>query len=277
MALRAEYTTVTELRSTYLGATGTSDDALLLDMIRAISRDIDDLSQKQHYPSVETRYFDVPEDGSRQLDLDKLLLAVTTLTNGDGTVIAASEYNPLPRNQTPYYALRLKENTTNWWTTDGGGNRESVIALAGIWGHHRDYANAWEDTSGALAAAISSAGAATFTVTTGTVKAGYLLKIDSEYLYASSVSVGASDIVTVVRGVNGSTPATHLISAPVYRWTPGAAIELLCRQAAAATYKLRDNPSGEAISIDGNTFHTPRDVRPWLEKQLRAMGLLPLL
>ena len=271
MTLRAEYCTVQDLRSTYLGAERTADDVLLLDMVRAVCRDMDDLSVKRHFPRVETRYFDVPSD--RELDLDDWLLAVTTLTNGDAAAIASSEYNLHPKNQTPYRALRLKAGSDVAWEPDSDGNTESVIALAGVWGYHRDYAHAWETLitlSGAL-----TADATTLTLAASGGKGGELWRIDSEYLYAGAVLDTAAS--ALVRGVNGSTASVHSDGATIYRWSVPANLELLCRQAAAATYKLRDNPSGEAVSIDGHTFHTPRDVRPWLAKQLAAMGYVPLI
>lgn len=295
MTLRGEYTTVADLRATYLKSNQVTDDVLLLDMIRAVSRDIDRLSVKRFYPRIETRYLDPPflsaqalVDGDargyplpryRELALDVgedgWLLAVTTLANGDGTSIASSKYNLVPKNSTPYYAIKLKQAADVSWEPDSDGNYEQVIALTGVWGYHNDYAHAWEDTLGTVQNATEiTAGGTSLLVQTGKVKAGYLLKIGTEYLYVSALTVAATDTATVVRGVNGSTAAAHANGTAISRWAVSAELELLCRQAAAATYKLRDNPSGETVSIDGNSFHTPRDVRPWLQKQLDALGLV---
>lgn len=268
MTIRAEYTTVTDLRSTYLGATGTGDDALLLDMVRAVSRDMDALSVKHHHPRIQTRYFDVPAD--RQLDFDGVwLLALSSLANGDGAAITGTDYALQPRNGPPYHALRLKESASVVWTPDSEGNYEGVVAVAGTWGFHRDYEHAWEvltTLSGSLTDAATS-----LTLAAAGGKGGELWKIDSELIYAGAVTTTAAS--SLLRGVNGSTAAAHSNGATIYRWAVGADLELLARQAAAATYKLRENPSGEQVTIDGHTFHTPRDVRPWLAKQLALMGL----
>lgn len=271
MTVRGEYTTVGDLRATYLGATGTGDDALLLDMIRATSRDMDDLTQKRYYPLIETRYFGVPQ--GRELALDAYLLAVTTLTNGDGTLLTGSDYNLSPRNQSPYDAIKLKQSSAVAWAGDGEGNTDDAIALAGVWGHHRNYAHAWEVLTTLSGDITDSVAALTLSASGG--KGGELWKIDSEYIYAGAVTTTAAS--ALLRGVNGSTAAAHTSGATIYRWAVGDSLALLCRQATAATYKLRDNPSGEQLSIDGHTFYTPRDVRPWLETQLGKMGLRPLL
>jgi len=272
MTIRAEYCTVTELRATYLKATGTGDDVLLLGMIRAISRDIDDLTVKRHHPRLETRYFSLPYDG--QLDFgENWLLGVTTLTNGDGDAIASTDYNLQPRNDTPYHALRLKDSSSVVWAPDADGNVDDVIALAGVWGFHRDYAHAWE-TLTTLAAPGLTDSATSATLTAAGAQGGELWKIDSEYIYAGAVTTTAA--TALLRGVNGSTAAAHIAGATIYRWAVGDSLSLLCKQAAAATYKLRDNPSGEAVSIDGHEFRTPRDVRPWLLKQMQLMGLVAL-
>lgn len=273
MTIRAEYTTVKELRESYLGATQTTDDALILQMIRAASKMVNDIASKPFFPWLETRYFDVPPD--RELDFGgDWLLSCTTLTNGAAGTIASTDYNLVPRNSAAHYALRLTETSGNIWQPDTSGNYENAIAVLGVWGYVAPDCNQWLDTSAVLTAAISSTSATTFTCTTGLIKAGYLLKIDSEYFYAVSVSTGATDTVTVERAVNGSTAATHAISTAIYRWTPGEAIEQITRTVAAAMYKQKSNPVGETINIDGQAFATVRDVSAYVRAQLSALGLM---
>ena len=272
MTIRAEYTTVNELRASYLGATQTTDDALILQMIRATSRMIDGAAQKVFFPQVATRYFDIPN--SRELDFDEWALSVTTLTNGAGGTITSANYNLIPKNSAAYYGLALTQTQGAIWQPDTSGNTENAIAVLGVWGYAPQDSNQFVATGGTLAAAITSTSATTFTATTGTIKAGYLLQIDSEYLYASAVTTGASDTVTVERGVNGSTAATHLISTAISRWTPGEMIEQICRAGAAAMYKQKSNPVGESVMIDGQTFATVRDVSAYIRAQLAAMGLM---
>lgn len=90
-----------------------------------------------------TRYLDAPaSDSDRSLDgplyvlfLDGDLCQITSVVNGDGTTIASSSYVTEPRVRTPYYALRLKSNTSagTVWTYDT--SPEGAIAITGRWAY----------------------------------------------------------------------------------------------------------------------------------------------
>ena len=256
MAWYADYTTVNAVRSTYRGTTATGQDTLFTDLIRSTSRDVEAACGGRRFaPRIDTLRFDYP-GGDRQLDFDDDLLALTTLTNGDANAIAATNYNLLPYSGPPYYALRLKESSTDVWELDSSGNSERVISVLGVWGWHPLYADVWLSTGATLAEAITTTTATTFTCTTGILVAGDLIQIDSEWMHVSSVSTGASDTATVVRGVNGSTAATHLISTAISRWH-FPTLEMIVRQAVSAYERLKNNPVGETINVDGQTFQTP--------------------
>lgn len=288
MPTYGEYTTVNAVRAQYLASTQTTDDAQVLDFIRAASKAMDNACNRHFYPLIETRYFDVPGGGGLPVDMfdnmkgggfrlpltfDEDLLEVTTLTNGDGTTIASNQYLLDPYNHTPYYQLKIKRSSSVAWMVNTDGDFERVVSVLGVWGFHEDYGNAWVSTT-TLSAAIVSTSATTTTVPTGTIYAGQLLKIDSEYIYCSAVSTGATDTLTIVRGVNGSTAATHLISAPVYVWNVGEHIANICKRAAAGLYKIKSNPVGDEVVIDGQSFLTPRDIDAFIWKQVRAIGLV---
>lgn len=274
MSYYNELTTVNDVRSAYLSITGSGDDNLMRDLIRAVSMDIERAAQRSFVPRIQTRYYDYLRDvEGAALWLDADLLAVTTLTNGDSATIASNKYTFEPRNATPYFGLRLLNSGGVYWTYST--DNENAVTVLGVWGYHTDYANAWQDTGATLAAAISSTSATTFSCTTGLIKAGMLLKIDSEYFYVSSVSVSSSDTVTCVRGANGSTAATHLISTALSVWTPQADVVQLAREASAARYRLRENPLAESfVMLDGTTVSTPKDVSAYIEKRVAAMGLV---
>ena len=108
------------------------DDAFIEMMIEAASRYIDAQTGRTFYARTETRYYDVPS--GRTLLFDDDLLTITALTNGDDNTIAATEYNFLPRNVTPYYGLRLTASTSTYFQQDSSGNVEDVISVAGTWG-----------------------------------------------------------------------------------------------------------------------------------------------
>lgn len=110
-----------------------TDDTVIEDLITDASRLIDNIANRTFYLRTETHYFDQP--AGRQIMLDDDLLAVTTLTNGNSTVIAAANYILLERGRLPYWGLRLKEYSTVAWAPDSSGNTEQVVSLLGSWGY----------------------------------------------------------------------------------------------------------------------------------------------
>jgi hypothetical protein len=81
-----------------------------------------------------TRYFDAVRDVSeRSLFLDAPLCAVTSVTNGDGSVIASTKYTTEPRNSTPWHTLRLKGNAGVAWSYTS--TPEDAIVIVGKWAY----------------------------------------------------------------------------------------------------------------------------------------------
>jgi hypothetical protein len=86
----------------------------------------------------ETRLVDCPEPGERVLPLWDVgdLASITTVTNGDGAIIAATEFVTRPRRGTPFYALELKSGSATSWTY--ADSPEGAISIAGRWGYSLD-------------------------------------------------------------------------------------------------------------------------------------------
>lgn len=267
MAIYADYTTIDALRADYLAASETTQDDLLRSLIRAASRDIDAAASRECYPRIETRYYDTPVGASLRLDAD--LLALTTITNGDGVAIASADYKLYPLNEDVKNEVRLLPSSGDTWETDSSGNSEGAIAVTGIWGYHVRYGSAWANVGAVLTAAVTTTTGTSLSVTPSVLHSGDLLKIDSEYLYASVVAGSA----TVVRAVNGATATTHTTSAIVYRWT-FEEVEQVCKESAVAYYRLRNNPVGESVNVGGVAFSTPKDVRQHIARQVSALELV---
>jgi len=134
MAISNGYATLAEYKAYAIpdNTADATDDAVIEDFIEAASRDIDTATGRTFYARTETRKYDVPV--GRELKFDDDLLTVTTLTNGDDNTIASTEYNLLPANVSPKYALKLKEGSTTVWANDSSSNTEQVIDVAGTWG-----------------------------------------------------------------------------------------------------------------------------------------------
>ena len=68
------------------------------------------------------------------LELDDDLLTVGKLTNGDGTEITAGDYLTKPYNESPKYAVKIKDVSTVTFEFDSTTNGEKAISLSGSWG-----------------------------------------------------------------------------------------------------------------------------------------------
>jgi hypothetical protein len=133
MAIVNGYTTLADFKLyERITTTDANDDAVIEDIIEAASRYIDQETRRTFYARTETKYYSTPS--GRELELDDDLLTVTTLTNGDGSAIAAGNYFLWPRNSAPYSRIVLKQSASVSFGTDANGNSEYVIPVVGTWG-----------------------------------------------------------------------------------------------------------------------------------------------
>jgi hypothetical protein len=131
------YCTITDVRE-YLGVELLDDDVLIQSLIDTAQAWIDTYCHRTFEASVdETRYVDASGDHLRGnvLYIDHVgeLCSITSVVNGDGTTVDASDYVTTPRGKTPFYAIRLKTMApTLWrWTDDW----EDAIAITGRWAY----------------------------------------------------------------------------------------------------------------------------------------------
>lgn len=122
----------------YLGNTTNSDDALLAALLARAQKAIDSHTRRTFEASADsTKYFDCapPYVHGRYLHVSEVgdLCAITTITNGNGSTVAASAYVLEPRNGTPYRAIKLKDNSTISWTYSS--TPENAISIAGKWAY----------------------------------------------------------------------------------------------------------------------------------------------
>lgn len=110
-----------------------TDDVFIERLIERCSREFDGDTGQWFYSEQATRYYDTPR--GRCLELDAPLLGVTTVTNGDNTNVAATEYKLYPLNGINKSEIRLKQSSSTAWQTDGSGDSEGVITVRGEWGY----------------------------------------------------------------------------------------------------------------------------------------------
>lgn len=132
------YITVDELKD-YLKIGDDEDDALLAALISSAESIFEgpDMTGRAFEASADTtRNFDAYADtDGYTLWLDEDLCAITSITNGDGDVLTTAEYTTQPRNETPYYAIKLLASSGLTWETDSNGDPEDAIAIVGRWAY----------------------------------------------------------------------------------------------------------------------------------------------
>jgi len=298
------YATLTQVRA-YLGlaATETSDDTRLTTFIREASAFVDQYCIRRFDVRQETRKYDYPirkasvfgvysadewvslanaaGDLSRgTLRMDDDLLSVTTLTNGDATVIASASYVLEPPNEYPKHLIRLLASSGVAWQLNASGDREQVISVAGLWGYHENYSAAWCDSLDTVRDNPLTAAATTLTVADadGTAEdldaprfqAGQMIRVESEYLSVISVNATANTLV-VKRAVNGSTAAAHAQGVAITLYRPMETVKDAVVRLAVWKYRQKDaNVFDKTTILQTGIAITPSAVPPDVLEKLPA-------
>lgn len=190
------------------------------------------------------------------------LLGLTTITNGDGSAVDIDDTELYPQDVDPKRMIIL---TSGEWTFT---NIHSRVVVDGIWGFTKNYATAWGNSLDELATAVISTTATTITVNDADglddraetrFQVGDYLLIDDEQMQVRSVDVD-DNLLTVLRGVNGTTAATHLISRPISAWRQNEDVRWATSQIAVWMYKNKDTQN--------EVFQTPGG-------EVRVGGLSP--
>lgn len=129
------YVTASLVRA-YLDGTSTADDALISSLIdRAQSLIESYVGFSFLVESDTTRYLDADADtDGLTLIFDQWCASITTVTNGDGTEITSDYYVTLPRNDGPYYGIKLLSSSGYTWELDSNSDSENAISVEGRWG-----------------------------------------------------------------------------------------------------------------------------------------------
>lgn len=235
-------------------------------------------------PHIDTKYRNVVETVERGrirgnlLYLDEPLLSATTVTLGDTTVLVeGTDFRLQPRGETPAYALRMINTALSWTArTDS----TSDISILGEWGWRRNYAAAWIDSTdanvGALTATIvtivtTDADGADGQGLRPRFSPGNMLRIDSEFMSVVSIS---SETLTVVRGIRGSTAATHDAGTQIDVFKPESVIVRAARKQTA--FKLARAGQFKRVSFDGVRIESLPDVLPSVVQDLESIDFLVL-
>lgn len=272
------YSTLAATRAV-MGSTATSDtvqNALLLQNLRVVSSRLDsEFASKGRpifAPYIETRKVlltsGMVDSSLNTLTVPAPLLAITSISVGSQALVVGTNVEAWPDpTGTPITTLRLLDDCASWYGYCSSINAPLLLTITGVWGIHRDYANAWMAVD-TLASGITSS-ATSLTVVdidgadlygnTPRISAGNLLKIDSEYIEVTATDT-ATQIATVRRGVNGSTAGAHLAGAVVSTWqTEDMIARATARQAGLIYGRLGAYTTVEVSALGGETKY-PADL-----------------
>lgn len=270
-------------------ATGNSlsvDEKRLMQIIRTVSRRIDNLFSSRRplfQPTNETRKQAISpykiNAALGTLETPGWLLDLDGTVSVNGASVTVEEYPDA--NLPPFRQIRLTSADDDWYSvcTSASDDDPLQASIAGVWGFHRDYAEAWEAVD-ALGATIN-AGATTFTVAdadgadtygmTPRISPGDLLRIDNdtgtaEYVEVVSVNY-TTNTITARRGINGTTADGHSEDAVVYRWNVEEPVKTAVARQAGLVYARR----GAYTTMETQGMSEVRYPADWLYE---VMGMM---
>lgn len=231
-----------------LASTDTADDPRLLNALQAAAAGIERAAGRRFCPrqkGIQHNY-----TSSLELLLDDDLLELTSLTNGDGSSINLNDVIPVP-DEAPYSYLRLTGSSAFTWNT----SPLQAVTVNGIWGWHDRPAEMWRPTgdtvqnnpmtSSATSLTVSDADGSDSEGSLPRFQVGHLLKIESEYLRVTAVNT-TTNVLSVLRAVNGTSAASHILNTPVYTYQPPAELNILALRWASWLYKQADSAAFES-------------------------------
>lgn len=249
-----------------IAAADTDDDALIDAALLAASRAIDSWTGRQFFVSQQTLYVTAQRASELLLGVD--LLSVTTIkTDEDGdrtyeTTWASTDYDLEPANAAqaspprPYWRITLAPEGRYSFPVIPRG-----IQIVGSWGAYQVLESPSSSGTAVTVAEVLDASETGVDVSAGSaLKVGQNILVDSEQMEITAIS---SNTLTVVRGINGTTAATHASGSGVQVYSYPIIGEAALHQA-GFTYRAKDAPMGTQGS-------------PEFGAVMRAVGLHPLV
>jgi hypothetical protein len=234
------YASIGDLKG-ILGVTSTTDDTVMRKILESASRSIDSYCNRTFVTKTATKYF----DGGYSLWLPDLLSVTTLKTDEDGD---GTYENTLTTDDYILYGVGLEDKLNTYPKTelvinynlgDYGSFASGVqkgVEVAGVWGYG-DGISATPYISDTTTSEALDASETGVDVTSATnLSAGQLILVESEQMYIYSVS---SQTLTVERGVNGTTAATHDTAKTIYIYQYPSDIRQACIDLSVALYQNR--------------------------------------
>ena len=266
MTLRGTYCDRSTLKTALgIASTDTASDAELLRILQDVSRFIDDYCHRHFYVELATRYFTARY--SDALEVPDLLAITTLKTDDDGDrtyettwtatdydLLAGKDYNRWPKTRievTPNGSYSFPGWSSYSYSYQAPGIHKTTagrkaVEIAGQWGHgDGESGTPYIDSTTTTNEALDASETGVDVVSGAALAVGQTILIESEQMYITAIS---SNTLTVERGVNGTTAATHDTGKTVYIYRyPGNIVET-CLLLAAENFRLKDSPLGIAAS-----------------------------
>ena len=259
--MRNTYLTLDALKSTGgLNITGTAYDSRLLILLENVSRQVDRYTNRVFYPWSGTQMFS--GDGSTSM-LVPDLISVTTLKedeNEDGTFeltwagsgTGGTDFFLEPFENQPSSTIEqiAKPFTKISVNPHSNGTQDEFIQsvrnyeVVGTWG----YSHVQRDFGNVASGSLGGSGSITLTTAGTAHEVGQLLLIDSEWIYVKAVTTGT--LLTVDRGVNGSTPTIHASGTAVLQVIFPGPVQEAVRIQAARLWKRNESAFSNLLGMD---------------------------
>jgi hypothetical protein len=265
------YTTLALVKNELKAATTTDDDKVRR-YIREVSRRIDltmGTPRRPYFaPYIEQRQFPMVSSRIASLentfDLCNPILAFTEVLRQTTDITSQVELYAWENEINTQ--LRLTNYSSNWYT-GCVANQPYKIYVTGTWGWHEDYSNAFDSvdtvqdnplSSSATSLTVSDADGADLDGFTPRFSPGNLLQIGSELLDVTAVNT-STNVLTVRRGVNGSTAAAHVQNTAIGVYRVDERIQRIATRQAALLYARKG--AFQVETLDGVGVITyPQDL-----------------
>jgi len=278
----------------YLGGTDhvtdwTTDETPVLRVLESASKRIDSYMGRSFGARTETHSFDLGQGALRDdslvpngdmiefpdywttrlqstgiLGLDDWLISATTVTSYEGTDRTSSatlsegignDFLLMPYNTSPKSKMKLVENTLKNLYSG-----QQTLTILGEWG--------WQNDTESISTvdAVGSTSTTTVTVSSGsTTYVGDTILVGTEQMYVTNVD---GNTLTVIRGVNGTTSATHSGGATYYRYKYPADVVQACLDIARTYWRSRDVGQSQILGTNEMQMTYPQNEERMILKKL---------
>jgi hypothetical protein len=212
----------------------TSSDANLLKTLQQASHILESVTNRRYCPAIESRIASIDIAHPTELMLPDDLLALSALTNGDGSSISLDDVQTVPNHADLPASFLYLINGESFSYNESPVN---ALSITGTWGWHDRWTQAWRDSEDTVKDNPLSDDATTITVSDADgvdadgfsprFQVGHLLQIESEYVRVIAVNTTTNKL-TVQRGVNGTTASSHAQDTAIDTYQPVPAIRDLC-------------------------------------------------